>query len=234
MKDLMNITTVQTMSSREIAETTGKEHRSVLRDIDNLNESYEIMGLHRIVQSSYSNEQGRQFRQFELTRIQTFDLMTGYNVELRIKVNRRWEELENAQKPQLPQTYADALRQLAEQVESNDRQQRLLSEQKPKVIFADAVTTSTQSCLVGELAKILRQNGIEIGQNRLFDWLREKNYLCKYGERKNQPTQRAMELELFEVKKTSITKPDGVILITTTTKVTGKGQLYFVNKFLQS
>ena len=230
----MNITTVQTMSSREIAETTGKEHRSVLRDIDNLNESYEIMGLHRIVQSSYSNEQGRQFRQFELTRIQTFDLMTGYNVELRIKVNRRWEELENAQKPQLPQTYADALRQLAEQVESNDRQQRLLSEQKPKVIFADAVTTSTQSCLVGELAKILRQNGIEIGQNRLFDWLREKNYLCKYGERKNQPTQRAMELELFEVKKTSITKPDGVILITTTTKVTGKGQLYFVNKFLQS
>ena len=233
MKELINIT-VQTMSSREIAELTGKNHQHVLRDIDKLNESYSSMGLSKVGQSSYTNEQGREFRQYQLTRMQTFDLMTGYNLELRIKVNRRWEELENAQKLQLPQTYADALRQLAEQVEENDRQQRLLSEQKPKVIFADAVTTSKQSCLIGELAKILRQNGIEIGQNRLFDWLREKGYLCRYGERKNQPTQKAMELELFEVKKTSITKPNGIILITATTKVTGKGQVYFVNKFLKA
>ena len=135
---------------------------------------------------------------------------------------------------QLPQTYADALRQLAEQVEENDRQQKLLIEQKPKVIFADAVATSTQSCLIGELAKILRQNGIEIGQNRLFDWLRANGYLCRYGEKYNQPTQKAMEMELFEVKKTSITKPNGTILITATTKVTGKGQVYFVNKLLKA
>lgn len=134
----------------------------------------------------------------------------------------------------LPQTFAEALRQLAAQVEETEHQQRLLIEQKPKVIFADAVATSTQSCLIGELAKILRQNGIEIGQNRLFDWLRANGYLCRYGEKYNQPTQKAMEMELFEVKKTSITKPNGTILITATTKVTGKGQVYFVNKLIKA
>ena len=133
----------------------------------------------------------------------------------------------------LPRTYAEALRQLAKQVEDNERQKQIIEEQKPKALFADAVATSTQSCLIGELAKILRQNGVEIGQNRLFDWLRKNGYLCQYGEKYNQPTQRAMEMELFEVKKTSISKPDGTILVTTTTKVTGKGQIYFVNKFLK-
>lgn len=232
MKELINITT-QTMSSREIAELTGKNHQHVLRDIDKLNESYSSMGLSKVGQSSYTNEQGREFRQYQLTRIQTFDLMTGYNLELRIKVNRRWEELENAQKLQLPQTYADALRQLAEQVEESEKQKQLIAEQAPKALFADAVATSTQSCLIGELAKILRQNGVEIGQNRLFVWLRENGFLCQSGERYNQPTQRAMEMSLFEVKKTTINKPDGSILVSTTTKVTGKGQVYFVNKFLK-
>lgn len=132
----------------------------------------------------------------------------------------------------LPQTFSEALRQLADKVDENERQQKMLSAQAPKVLFADAVETSTQSCLIGELAKILRQNGVEIGQNRLFTWLRQNGYLCQIGERYNQPTQMAMELGLFEVKKTTINKPDGSILVTTTTKVTGKGQIYFVNKFL--
>lgn len=232
MKELINIT-AQTMSSREIAELTGKNHQHVLRDIDKLNRSYSSMGLSKVGQSSYTNDQGREFRQYQLTRMQTFDLMTGYNLELRIKVNRRWEELENAQKLQLPQTYADALRQLAEQVEESEKQKQLIAEQAPKALFADAVATSKQSCLVGELAKILRQNGVEIGQNRLFSWLRQNGFLCQSGERYNQPTQRAMEMGLFEVKKTTINKPDGSILVSTTTKVTGKGQVYFVNKFLK-
>lgn len=106
-------------------------------------------------------------------------------------------------------------------------------ELQPKALFADAVATSTQSCLIGELSKILRQNGIEIGQNRLFEYLRKNGYLCQFRERYNQPTQRAMEMELFEVKKTVINKPDGSILVSTTTKVTGKGCIYFVNKFLK-
>lgn len=102
----------------------------------------------------------------------------------------------------------------------------------PKALFADAVATSDRSCLVAELAKILQQNGVKIGQNRLFGWMREKGYLGTKGEYYNQPTQRAMELGLFEVKKSTVTKPDGSILVTATPKITGKGQIYFVNKFL--
>lgn len=107
-----------------------------------------------------------------------------------------------------------------------------ITEQAPKVLFAQAVETSQKSCLVGELAKVLKQNGIEIGQNRLFEWLRQSNYLCSKGEACNQPTQKAMELGLFEIKKTTINKPDGSILVSTAVKVTGKGQIYFVDKFL--
>lgn len=103
---------------------------------------------------------------------------------------------------------------------------------EPKGRFADAVAASDRSVLISELAKILRQNGVNIGQNRLFEWMRLNGYLCSKGEYYNQPTQKSMELALFEIKKTSITKPDGSVLVTTTTKVTGKGQIYFVNKFL--
>ena len=131
-----------------------------------------------------------------------------------------------------PRTLKEALILALEQQEKIEQQQKKLTEQAPKVLFADAVSTSTQSCLVGELSKVLRQNGVLIGQNRLFDYLRKNGYLCQNGERYNQPTQRAMEMELFDIKKTTINKPDGSILVTTTTKVTGKGQIYFVNQFL--
>ena len=103
---------------------------------------------------------------------------------------------------------------------------------KPGATFAKAVETSKHSILIGELAKIIRQNGVEIGQNRLFEVLREKGYLCKKGEMYNRPTQKALDLKLFEMKKTVIQKPSGETIVTTTTKVTGKGQIYFVNKFL--
>lgn len=103
----------------------------------------------------------------------------------------------------------------------------------PKEIFADAVSTSKTSILVGELAKILKQNGVEIGQNRLFDWLREKEYLIKKnGADRNMPTQKSMELGLFEIKETAVSMPDGSVKINKTPKVTGKGQQYFINKFL--
>lgn len=108
-----------------------------------------------------------------------------------------------------------------------------VEKQAPKVMFADAVATSHRSCLIAELAKILMQNGIQIGQNRLFEYLRKNNYLGSKGEYYNQPTQHAMELGLFEIKKTSITKPDGTVLVNTTPKVTGKGQIYFVNQLLK-
>lgn len=105
-------------------------------------------------------------------------------------------------------------------------------EMKPKALFADAVSASNESILIGQLAKLIKQNGYEIGQNRLFQWLRENGFLIKGGSRYNQPTQKAMDLGLLEVKERTITNPDGSIRITLTTKVTGKGQIYFVNKIL--
>ena len=103
---------------------------------------------------------------------------------------------------------------------------------RPKEIFADRVSASESSILVGDLAKLLKQNGVDMGQKRLFRWLRDKGYLIKYGISYNLPTQRSMELGLFEIKETTITHSDGHISISKTVKVTGKGQVYFVNKFL--
>lgn len=109
-----------------------------------------------------------------------------------------------------------------------------IEEMKPKVVFADAVATSHTSILVGELAKILKQNGIEMGQKRLFAWLREKGYLIKRQSTDyNMPTQKAMELGLFEIKEGSYVNGSGVNITTKTPKITGKGQQYFINKFLQ-
>lgn len=104
---------------------------------------------------------------------------------------------------------------------------------RPKVLFADAVSASKSSCLIGELAKILKQNGIDIGQNKLFQWLRSNGYLIsRRGDSWNQPTQKSMQLGLFGLKKTNINHADGHTTTNTTTKVTGKGQQYFINKFL--
>ncbi|HER2939912.1 TPA: phage antirepressor KilAC domain-containing protein [Streptococcus pyogenes] len=104
---------------------------------------------------------------------------------------------------------------------------------RPKVLFADAVSASKSSCLIGELAKILKQNGINIGQNKLFQWLRANGYLIsRRGESWNQPTQKSMQLGLFELKKTAINHSDGHTTTNVTPKVTGKGQQYFINKFL--
>lgn len=108
-----------------------------------------------------------------------------------------------------------------------------ITEMKPKALFADAVATSKTSILIGDLAKILKANGVDTGQKRLFQWMRDNGYLIKSGSSKNMPTQRSMELGLFEIKETTISNPDGSIRVTKTTKVTGKGQQYFINKFLK-
>lgn len=108
------------------------------------------------------------------------------------------------------------------------------SEMKPKALFADAVAASNSNILIGDLAKLIKQNGHDIGQKRLFDWLRDNGYLIKYGSSRNMPTQLAMNLGLFKVKESTFSNPDGSVRITRTTKVTGKGQQYFINKFLGS
>ena len=116
--------------------------------------------------------------------------------------------------------------------EESKRMSAQLKEQAPKVLFANAVETAHNSILIGDLAKIIRQNGVDIGQKRLFEWLRQNGYLIKDGQSKNMPTQKAMEMSLFEVKESTINNPDGSVRVTRTTKVTGKGQTYFVKKFL--
>lgn len=129
------------------------------------------------------------------------------------------------------QIVANALIVAQNIIAEKDRQ---LEAQKPKVLFADAVSASKSSILIGELAKILKQNGVDTGQNRLFDWLRRNGYLIsRKGTDYNMPTQRAMELGLFEIKETTITHSDGHISVSKTVKATGKGQQYFINKFIK-
>lgn len=169
------------------------------------------------------NEKGKQARQYF------------------IAVEKRYKDLQQTGGFQVPASFKEALLLAAKQQEQIEEQQRQIEQKDekiaqdaPKVLFADAVSTSKRSCLVAELAKILQQNGVNIGQNRLFDWMQKNGYLCSKGQYYNQPTQRAQEMGLFELKKTTINKPDGSVLVSTTTVVTGRGQIYFLNKFIKT
>ena len=138
----------------------------------------------------------------------------------------------NLQQPQGKELLALAVLEAQKTIEEQTAQ---IEEMKPKAIFADAVATSHTSILIGDLAKILKQNGVETGQKRLFEWLRENGYLSKRkGTEWNSPTQKSMNLGLFEVKETTAVNPDSSVRINKTTKVTGKGQQYFINKFLNA
>lgn len=134
------------------------------------------------------------------------------------------------------QIMARALKVADKRIESLKQDNVLLAQDvkrmRPKEIFADVVAASHTSILIGELAKLLKQNGVETGQRRLFSWLRNHGYLIKGGSSRNMPTQKSMELGLFEIKETTISNPDGSIRISRTTKVTGRGQQYFINKFI--
>lgn len=130
-----------------------------------------------------------------------------------------------------PDSLADLLLKAGEQLKQKDI---IIQEMKPKALFADAVTTSNTSILIGDLAKIIKQNGYDIGQKRLFEWMRSNGYLIKSGNSKNMPTQKSMDMKLFEVKESVIQNPDGSIRVTRTTKVSGTGQQYFINKFLDN
>jgi anti-repressor protein len=158
------------------------------------------------------SEKGRQYRQYFL------DLEKAWNTP--------------------EQVMARALKMAGKTIDKLKSQNTVLLEDvqrmKPKEIFADAVATSHTSILIGDLAKLIKQNGVDIGQKRLFSWLRDNGYLIKRnGSEWNMPTQRSMEAELFEVKESTVNNPDGSVRINKTTKVTGKGQQYFINKFLR-
>ena len=133
----------------------------------------------------------------------------------------------------IPQTLPEALRAYADEVEQHNKTKALVEAQRPKVLFANAVSTSNTDILVGDLAKLLNQNGYAVGQNRLFEQLRNEGFLIsRKGNSYNMPTQRAMEMGLFRIKETAITHSDGRVSLNKTPKVTGKGQQYFINRFI--
>ena len=131
-----------------------------------------------------------------------------------------------------PDAFIKALQAYKEEKAKREALEAKITEDKPKVIFAEAVETSKSSILIGSLAKLLKQNGIDIGPIKLFEWMRQRGYLsAQKGESWNMPTQRSLDMKLFEVRESITTNPDGSTMIHFTTKVTGKGQTYFINKF---
>lgn len=221
------------MSSLEIAEITGKRHADVLRDVRNLIEQGANERNFALVE--YKDKKGEIRPCYKLTPKGCLILASGYDVVLREKIINRLEELEMQKKNggfSIPQTLSEALRLAADQQEEIEQQKLLINEQAPKVAFANAIEASKSSCLIGELAKILTKNGYTIGQNRLFEWLRNNGYLGTKGEYYNIPNQKYIEQGLFDLKKGVRSGNDGVMHTTITTKVTGKGCSYFINKFL--
>lgn len=227
------------VSSRQIAENFDKNHRDVLRAVDNLKEDVRNFA-QMFFESTEPDSYGREQRAYLMNRDGFTLLAMGFTgkaaLEWKLKYIAAFNEMEKklTEQPQLTrsQLLATALIAAHEELEEKDKQ---IETMKPKVLFADAVSASQKSILVGELAKLLSQNGINIGQNRLFDWLRRNGYLIKDPKRSdyNLPTQRSMEMGLFEIKETTIQHSDH-ISINRTPKISGRGQVYFVNLFLKA
>lgn len=232
--------------SLKVAQVFGRQHKNVIRSIRDIMASANLLANRQtFCESTYIDTQGKSQPIFLMTKEGFCALVMRWNgdkanrfkmafIEMFGKMEQAFRQVQPQQYPAIPQTFAEALRLAASQAEKIEEQQRKIEADAPRVLFSQAVETSDKSVLIGELAKIICQNGVQTGEKRLFAWMRENGFLCSYGERYNQPTQKAMELGLFEIKKTTIQKPNGDTLISNTTKVTGKGQVYFVNKFLHN
>lgn len=233
MNDLISDTA--TMTSLQIAEVAGKPHKQVLKAVRAMEPAWQKATGGVFFLSHYKDRAGRRQPMFRLTKTECLYAAARFNNEARARLLIRWGELERDSMPgglQISQNLHQVLRLAADQAERAEAGQRQIEVLKTKALFADAVSASDSSCLIAELAKILQQNGVKMGQNRLFDWLRMNGYLCTKGEYHNLPTDRAQRLGLFEIRKIPIIKPDGTVKISRTTRVTGKGQIYFVNKLL--
>lgn len=226
------------LDSREVAEMVGKRHDHLVRDIDGyitvLNQNPNLGADSFFTESTYQSGTGKSYRYYLVTKMGCELIahkLTGQRgVEFTAAYVKKFNLMEQQQVLDnvvwfIPKTMSQAL-QLAANLQTQ------IEEQAPKVLFADSVATSKNSILIGAMAKILNQNGIDIGQNRFFKWLRDNEYLGKRGNNYNLPTQKSMELGLFEIKETAITHSDGYVETKRTPKVTGKGQIYFVDKFL--
>ncbi len=225
--------------SKNVAEVFGKRHDNVLRDIEGLKKdllNFEEMFYEATMPDSY----GRPQKVYMMNRDGFSILVMGFTgseaLKWKTKYIEAFNKLEKAwNTPEL--VIARGLQASQKLLAETQERLKLLEADnevmKPKALFADSVAASDNTILIGELAKIIKANGVDIGQNRLFAWLRDRRYLIqRKGTDYNMPTQKAMELGLFKIKETTINKPDGSVAISKTVKVTGKGQQYFINKFL--
>jgi len=222
-------------SSLQVAKIFEKNHRDVLKAINDLKKGVAQNFADLFYEGTYVHPQNKQrYRMFYMTKNGFTLLAMGFTgkkaTQFKIQYINAFNQMEEQLRTggfHVPTTMAEALRLAA-------NQQDQIEEMKPKAIFADSVTTSNKTILVGDLAKILKGNGIDIGGTRLFQWMRDKGYLVRRkGSDYNSPTQRSMNMELFKIKESSHINGDGVNVVTKTPKVTGKGQKYFVNKFLK-
>ena len=241
----------ETMSSLQIAEITGKQHAHVMRDIRTLLD--QGVGESNFGLSSYKSEQNKDLPCYNLTKKGCLILASGYDAKLRERIIDRWEQLEIESRQRNLPSYqlTDPIQRAQKWIEEEQQRAKLalevkakdeiIAQQQPKVLFADCITTSTTNILIADLAKLLTQNGITIGQNRLFDWLTTNGYLKRkqrWSNSKNaykneyRPTQRSMELGILSMSEHAIPNPrTGEHFTKFTCYVTEKGQQYFINKF---
>ena len=234
------------LTTQQLAEAYGANTDTITKNFNRNKERY-VVGKHFICLEEQALKDFKTNGQIDLSlKLNKLYLWTERGAFLHAKslnTDKAWEVYDSlvehyfksreAKPSMLPTTYKEALLQLVAQVEQNEKLELENKELKPKAQFADAASTSENSCLVGELAKIIKANGYDIGQKRLFEWLRENGYLMRKGEAYNQPTQKSMDLGLMKIKKGVRQNPDGSSITTVTTKITGKGQIYFVNKFMK-
>lgn len=253
MNDLVIMHNKQAVTtSLVLAEAFGKEHKNVIRVIETKIRELKIEQSSKMFfKGEYINSQNKQQPMYYLNRDGfTFIAMgfTGRKAdEFKLKYidafNRMEEQIKQAYLIQKQDSYmiTDPVQRAKRWIEEQEEHQVKLDKEvkkneilKPKALFADSVAASHTTILIGELAKILRGNGINIGANRLFQWMRDQGYLIsRKGTDYNMPTQRSMNLGLFKIKESTITHSNGSVSISKTTKVTGKGQQYFINKFMK-
>lgn len=232
---------VEVVDSREVARMIDRPHNDLMKTIrtyaDYISTAGDFSLSDFFLPGDYRDRTGRTLPCYYLTKKgcdMVANKMTGEKgVLFTAAYVTAFEKMREKLTRALPQDFPTALRMLAEAEEQRLALAAQAEANRPKVLFADAVTAAHTSILVGELAKVLKQNGVDIGQNRLFKQLRHEGYLIRrHGTDYNMPTQKAMELGLFEIKETAITHADGHVTVSETPKVTGKGQQYFINRFL--
>lgn len=230
------------VTSEAVAEGAGVQHKNVLELIGNNVTDFEEFGEVAFETRPFQTAGGVQTRRVALLNEQQATLLMTYQRNTdRVRqfkkalVKAFFEMAQKLRAPAVPQSLPDALRAYALEVEQRQALEARVAADAPKVHFADAVATSDTTILVGDLAKILRGNGADVGANRLFALLRDEGYLIRrQGSDWNMPTQRSMELGLFQIKESTHQQPDGTVRITKTPKVTGKGQQYFVARYAPS